>query len=107
MLVLQAWNGEKSARSAPLQRSNGQGLFRDYNKLLEKGVHFVRAPKEEEYGIVAVFEDLYGSLWDLVQPKDHIQGYLWPRYAVTNTNNRKRTTASPGKLTVALFVVFL
>jgi catechol 2,3-dioxygenase-like lactoylglutathione lyase family enzyme len=49
---------------------------RDYNKLLEKEVHFVRPPKEEEYGTVAVFEDLYGNLWDLVQPKEHIKGYL-------------------------------
>lgn len=34
-----------------------------------KGVKFVREPKEEEYGIVAVFEDLYGNRWDLLQPK--------------------------------------
>ena len=51
-------------------------FYRDYNKLLEKEVHFVRPPKEEEYGTVAVFEDLYGNLWDLVQPKEHIKGYL-------------------------------
>jgi catechol 2,3-dioxygenase-like lactoylglutathione lyase family enzyme len=49
---------------------------RDYNKLLEKEVHFVRPPKEEEYGTVAVFEDLYGNLWDLVHPKEHIKGLL-------------------------------
>jgi len=34
-----------------------------------KGVRFVREPKQEEYGMVAVFEDLYGNRWDLLQPK--------------------------------------
>ena len=36
----------------------------------EKGIVFVRAPKEADYGTVAVFQDLYGNLWDLVQFKD-------------------------------------
>jgi catechol 2,3-dioxygenase-like lactoylglutathione lyase family enzyme len=40
----------------------------DYREMLEKGIRFVRPPKEEEYGTVAVFEDLYGNLWDLIQP---------------------------------------
>jgi catechol 2,3-dioxygenase-like lactoylglutathione lyase family enzyme len=43
---------------------------RDYNRMLEEGIHFIRPPKEEPYGIVAVFEDLYGNLWDLLQPKE-------------------------------------
>lgn len=42
---------------------------RDYHRYLDKGVHFVRSPKEEPYGTVAVFADLYGNLWDLLQPK--------------------------------------
>jgi catechol 2,3-dioxygenase-like lactoylglutathione lyase family enzyme len=42
----------------------------DYNKMLERGINFIRPPKEEAYGKVAVFEDLYGNLWDLIQPKD-------------------------------------
>ncbi len=42
---------------------------RDYNKLQNRGVNFVRQPKDEEYGTVAVFEDLYGNLWDLIEPK--------------------------------------
>ena len=33
----------------------------------QNGIHFVREPKETDYGTVAVFEDLYGNLWDLVQ----------------------------------------
>jgi catechol 2,3-dioxygenase-like lactoylglutathione lyase family enzyme len=40
---------------------------RDHRAMLAKGVRFVREPKAEPYGIVAVFEDLYGNLWDLVQ----------------------------------------
>jgi catechol 2,3-dioxygenase-like lactoylglutathione lyase family enzyme len=44
-------------------------FWRDYKTLRERGVTFVRAPKEEEYGTVAVFADLYGNLWDLVEYK--------------------------------------
>ncbi|NMB61373.1 MAG: VOC family protein [Chloroflexi bacterium] len=40
---------------------------RDYNEMLARGIHFVREPKQESYGIVAVFEDLYGNWWDLVE----------------------------------------
>jgi uncharacterized glyoxalase superfamily protein PhnB len=40
---------------------------RDYNKMLKKGINFIRKPSEEEYGTVAVFEDLYGNLWDLIE----------------------------------------
>ena len=43
-------------------------FWRDYNAMLGKGIHFVREPAEEPYGIVAVFEDLYGNLWDLIEP---------------------------------------
>ena len=43
-------------------------FWRDYNSMLELGINFVREPKEETYGTVAVFEDLYGNLWDLIQP---------------------------------------
>lgn len=42
-------------------------FWRDYNAYKSKGVVFVREPKEETYGTVAVFKDLYGNLWDLVQ----------------------------------------
>ena len=41
---------------------------RDYEAYRSKGVVFVREPKQEPYGTVAVFQDLYGNLWDLVQP---------------------------------------
>jgi catechol 2,3-dioxygenase-like lactoylglutathione lyase family enzyme len=42
-------------------------FWRDYRAYRAKGVTFVREPKEEQYGTVAVFKDLYGNLWDLVQ----------------------------------------
>ena len=44
-------------------------FWRDYNAYKGKGVEFVRGPAEESYGIVAVFKDLYGNLWDLLQLK--------------------------------------
>jgi hypothetical protein len=43
-------------------------FWRDYQQMLENEVRFVQPPRQEEYGIVAVFEDLYGNLWDLLQP---------------------------------------
>lgn len=42
-------------------------FWRDYNEMIEKDIEFVREPKEQSYGRVAVFKDLYGNLWDLVQ----------------------------------------
>jgi catechol 2,3-dioxygenase-like lactoylglutathione lyase family enzyme len=43
-------------------------FWRDFNAYRANGVTFVRAPKLEEYGMVAVFEDLHGNLWDLIGP---------------------------------------
>jgi catechol 2,3-dioxygenase-like lactoylglutathione lyase family enzyme len=42
-------------------------FWRDFHAYQGKGIVFVRAPKEESYGTVAVFQDLYGNLWDLIQ----------------------------------------
>ncbi|MDF2905520.1 MAG: hypothetical protein K0R34_841 [Herbinix sp.] len=42
-------------------------FWRDYKEMITRGIEFVREPKEQDYGIVAVFKDLYGNLWDLVQ----------------------------------------
>jgi catechol 2,3-dioxygenase-like lactoylglutathione lyase family enzyme len=44
-------------------------FWRDFHGYTARGVVFVREPKVESYGTVAVFQDLYGNLWDLVQPK--------------------------------------
>jgi catechol 2,3-dioxygenase-like lactoylglutathione lyase family enzyme len=43
-------------------------FWRDFRSYKSKGIAFVREPKEERYGTVAVFRDLYGNLWDLLQP---------------------------------------
>jgi catechol 2,3-dioxygenase-like lactoylglutathione lyase family enzyme len=51
---------------------NSDDFWRDYTEMCERGIHFVREPKQADYGLVAVFEDLYGNLWDLLQLKpDH------------------------------------
>lgn len=54
-------------------------FWRDYNQMLEKGITFVKEPAEHEYGTVAVFSDLYGNLWDLLE---HKQGH---RFAQKNS----------------------
>jgi catechol 2,3-dioxygenase-like lactoylglutathione lyase family enzyme len=46
---------------------NTDDFWRDYNEMVSLGIKFVRPPKTEAYGLVAVFEDLYGNLWDLLQ----------------------------------------
>lgn len=46
---------------------NTDDFWRDYNSMTEKGIVFIREPKTQDYGIVAVFEDLYGNRWDLLQ----------------------------------------
>ena len=46
---------------------NTDDFWRDYYEMVARGIRFVRTPKEESYGLVAVFEDLYGNLWDLLQ----------------------------------------
>jgi catechol 2,3-dioxygenase-like lactoylglutathione lyase family enzyme len=45
-------------------------FWRDFNAMRASGINFIREPKEASYGTVAVFEDLYGNLWDLVQLKN-------------------------------------
>lgn len=47
---------------------NTSHFWNDYNKMIENGVEFVRPPIHESYGTVAVFKDLYGNLWDLIEP---------------------------------------
>ncbi len=48
-------------------------FWRDYNEMREIGIEFVREPKQQDYGIVAVFKDLYGNLWDLVEFNENHQ----------------------------------
>jgi catechol 2,3-dioxygenase-like lactoylglutathione lyase family enzyme len=47
-------------------------FWRDYQAMTAKGVKFVREPKDEPYGTVAVFEDLYRNKWDLLQSKNDV-----------------------------------
>lgn len=46
---------------------NTDNFWRDFKQMVSDGIQFVRPPQEQDYGIVAVFEDLYGNLWDLLQ----------------------------------------
>ncbi|EDM67909.1 putative glyoxalase family protein [Moritella sp. PE36] len=51
---------------------NTDDFWRDYNRMVADGIKFVRPPQEQDYGTVAVFEDLYGNKWDLLQlNEDH------------------------------------
>lgn len=51
---------------------NSDDFWTDYDDMVSKGIKFVRPPKEDAYGTVAVFKDLYGNLWDLLElSKDH------------------------------------
>ena len=43
-------------------------FWRDYETMTSRGINFIREPAEESYGTVAVFEDIYGNLWDLLAP---------------------------------------
>ena len=47
-------------------------FWRDYYEMLSAGIRFVREPKNAPYGVVAVFEDLYGNLWDLIEPNNQV-----------------------------------
>jgi catechol 2,3-dioxygenase-like lactoylglutathione lyase family enzyme len=73
LLLARAVGDEQSSRIGN-QTGNRVFLFlytddfwRDFHTYKAKGIVFVREPKEEGYGTVAVFKDLYGNLWDLIQ----------------------------------------
>jgi catechol 2,3-dioxygenase-like lactoylglutathione lyase family enzyme len=46
---------------------NSDDFWRDYNEMKSRGIEFIREPKKANYGTVAVFKDLYGNLWDLLE----------------------------------------
>jgi catechol 2,3-dioxygenase-like lactoylglutathione lyase family enzyme len=54
-------------------------FWRDYRLMLAAGVKFLEQPRNESYGIVAVFEDLYGNKWDLLQPDDAVPARALPK----------------------------
>jgi len=75
LLLAQAANPEQQSR---VGNQTGGRVFlflhtddfqRDYQALLDHGVHFIEAPRYETYGTVVVFEDLYGNRWDLIERK--------------------------------------
>jgi uncharacterized glyoxalase superfamily protein PhnB len=75
LLLAKAVNEEQSSR---IGNQTGGRVFlflhtndfkRDYENLLKQDIQIVRPPSEEAYGTVAVFADLYGNLWDLIEPK--------------------------------------
>lgn len=51
-------------------------FWRDYEKLKSGEIKFVRPPQDFEYGTVAVFEDLYGNMWDLIEPNENNKGLI-------------------------------
>ncbi len=74
LLLAKAANEEQASR---IGNQTGGRVFlfmytddfnRDYQSMISSGVTFVREPIVEPYGTVAVFQDLYGNLWDLIQP---------------------------------------
>ena len=74
MLVLGRASNEEQARAIGNQTGgrvvlflNTDDFWRDYDRMVSAGVTFRRPPTVEPYGTVAVFEDLYGNLWDLLQ----------------------------------------
>ena len=50
-------------------------FWRDYKSFKSKGIEFIRKPKQADYGIFAVFKDLYGNQWDLLEPNKNNKGW--------------------------------
>ena len=51
-------------------------FWRDYEQMVANGIKFARPPETMDYGTIAVFEDLYGNLWDLLEPTEKNKGWL-------------------------------
>lgn len=82
LLLAKASNAQQTSRVGN-QTGGRVGFFlftddfwRDYNKMIDREIRFVRAPTEFDYGTVAVFEDLYGNMWDLIEPKKNNNGLI-------------------------------
>jgi catechol 2,3-dioxygenase-like lactoylglutathione lyase family enzyme len=78
LLLAKAANEEQAAR---VGNQTGGRVFlflhtddfkRDYQNLLDQGIKIVREPTKEPYGMVAVFSDLYGNRWDLIEPSTSV-----------------------------------
>jgi catechol 2,3-dioxygenase-like lactoylglutathione lyase family enzyme len=82
LLLAKAAN-ERQRRSIGNQTGGRVGFFlftddfwRDYDKMKARQINFVRPPETFEYGTVAVFEDLYGNMWDLIEPNENNKGLI-------------------------------
>lgn len=82
-LLLAKASNERQLESIGNQTGGRVGFFlftddfwRDYNKMTDREISFVRPPTEFEYGTVAVFEDLYGNMWDLIEPNENNKGLI-------------------------------
>lgn len=82
LLLAKAAN-ERQIRSIGNQTGGRVGFFlftdnfwRDYNKMIDRQINFVRPPETFVYGTVAVFEDLYGNMWDLIEPNENNKGII-------------------------------
>ena len=80
LLLAKAAN-ERQTESVGNQTGGRVGFFlftddfwRDYNTMTDRNINFIRTPTEFEHGTVAVFEDLYGNLWDLIEPSENNKG---------------------------------
>jgi catechol 2,3-dioxygenase-like lactoylglutathione lyase family enzyme len=80
LLLAKAAN-ERQTKSIGNQTGGRVGFFlftddfwRDYNKMKDRQINFVRPPETFEYGTVAIFEDLYGNLWDFIEPGEKNKG---------------------------------
>ena len=82
LLLAKAANGQQAASIG--NQSGGRvflflftdDFWRDYNKMVDREIKFIRPPEQMDYGMVAVFEDLYGNMWDLLEPNEKNKGVL-------------------------------
>lgn len=82
LLLAKATNEEQS-KSVGNQTGGRVFLFlftenieRDFKKFSQRNIKFIRPPQDFDYGRAAVFEDLYGNKWDLVQPNENNKGFI-------------------------------
>ena len=82
-LVLAKADNDRQLESIGNQTGGRVGFFlftddfwRDFNKMTDRKINFVRPPTKFEYGTVAVFEDLYGNKWDLIEPNENNKGLI-------------------------------
>ena len=76
---------------------NSDNFWRDYDEMVTKGIEFVRKPKKADYGTVAVFKDLYGNLWDLLELNE-VKETLYYSIAVLRIKEIEKTALAISEL---------